>query len=44
MTEYKIDGEYVILEDADFEAADAIKTTTIDIQSFGFEKEIESIY
>lgn len=41
---YKIDDKYVILEDEDFEAADAIKTKTIDIQSFAFEKEIESIY
>lgn len=41
---YKIDDKYVILEDEDFEAADAVKTKTIDIQSFAFEKEIESIY
>lgn len=41
---YKIDDKYVIVEDEDFEAADAIKTKTIDIQSFAFEKEIESIY
>ena len=41
---FKVDGKYVILEDADFEAADAVKTKTIDIQSFAFEKEIESIY
>lgn len=41
---YKIDDKYVILEDTDFEAADAVKTKTIDIQSFAFEKEIESIY
>ena len=41
---YKIDDKYVIVEDEDFEAADAIKTKTIDIQSFAYEKEIESIY
>jgi len=41
---YKIDDKYVILEDTDFEAADAVKTKTIDIQSFALEKEIESIY
>jgi len=41
---YKIDDKYVILEDEDFQAADAVKTKTIDIQSFAFEKEIESIY
>ncbi|OXB04328.1 non-homologous end joining protein Ku [Flavobacterium pectinovorum] len=41
---YKIDDKYVIVEDEDFEAADAVKTKTIDIQSFVDEKEIESIY
>ena len=41
---YKLDDKYVILEDSDFEAADAEKTKTIDIESFAFEKEIESIY
>ncbi|KUJ60834.1 Ku protein [Flavobacteriaceae bacterium CRH] len=41
---YKIDDKYVIVEDEDFEAADAIKTKTIDIQSFALEKEINSIY
>lgn len=41
---YKVDDKYVILEAADFEAADAEKTKTIDIQSFAFEKEIDSIY
>jgi DNA end-binding protein Ku len=41
---YKLDDKYVILEDADFEAADAEKTKTIDIESFAFEKEIGSIY
>lgn len=41
---YKVEDKYVILEDEDFEAADAIKTKTIDIQSFVLEKEIQSIY
>ncbi|TDO96998.1 Ku protein [Flavobacterium sp. 245] len=41
---YKIDDKYVILDDSDFEAADAIKTKTIDIESFVLEKEIPSIY
>jgi DNA end-binding protein Ku len=41
---YRIDDKYVIVEDEDFAAADAIKTKTIDIQSFAYEKEIESIY
>src|SRR6187402_1882397 len=41
---YKVDDKYVILEDADFEAADAVKTKTIDIQSFVLEEEIDSIY
>ncbi|MES2573782.1 MAG: Ku protein [Bacteroidota bacterium] len=41
---YKVDDKYIILEDADFEAADADKTKTIAIQSFAFEKEIDSIY
>ncbi|KQB42734.1 Ku protein [Flavobacterium aquidurense] len=41
---YKIDDKYVILEDADFEAADAEKTKTINIQSFALESEINSIY
>lgn len=41
---YKLDDTYIVLEDEDFEAADAEKTKTIDIQSFALEKEIESIY
>lgn len=41
---YKMDDKYVILENEDFEAADAEKTKTIDIQSFALEKEIDSIY
>lgn len=41
---YKIEDTYVILEDIDFEAADAEKTKTIDILNFTEEKEIDSIY
>lgn len=41
---YKIEDKYVILEDEDFQAADAVKTKTIDIQTFVAEKEIDSIY
>jgi DNA end-binding protein Ku len=41
---FKIDDKYVVLEDADFEAADAEKTKTIEILNFVDENEIESIY
>lgn len=41
---YKIDEKYVVLDDEDFEAADAIKSKTIDIQSFVEEGEIDSLY
>ena len=41
---YKIDEEYVILENEDFAAADAEKTKTIEILNFADEKEIDSIY
>jgi DNA end-binding protein Ku len=41
---YKISDAYVVLEDADFEAADAVKTKTIEIINFADEKEIDSIY
>lgn len=41
---YKIEDQYVILEDADFEAADAVKSKTIDILSFADEKDIDSLY
>ncbi|RUT72219.1 Ku protein [Flavobacterium cupreum] len=41
---YKIEDKYVILDDEDFEAADAEKTKTIDILSFTLEKEIDSLY
>lgn len=41
---YKVNDQYVILDDADFEAADAEKTKTINILNFTEEKEIDSIY
>ncbi len=41
---YKLDDNYVILEDEDFQAADAEKTKTIDIANFVLESEIDSIY
>ncbi len=41
---YKIDDDYVVLEDEDFEAADAEKTKTIDILSFADVTEIDSLY
>ena len=41
---YKLNDDYVILEDADFEAADALKTKTIEIINFADEAEIDSIY
>jgi DNA end-binding protein Ku len=41
---YKMDSGYVILEDEDFEAADAIKTKMIEIINFVNEHEIDSLY
>jgi len=41
---YKLDNEYVVLEDKDFEAASAKKTKTIEISDFVKEDEISSIY
>lgn len=41
---FRVDDAYVILEDKDFEAADAEKTKTIEILNFTDEKEIDSIY
>lgn len=41
---YKVDDGYVILEDADFEAADAVKTKLIEIINFVDEREIDSLY
>ncbi len=41
---YKLEDKYVILEEADFEKANAAKTKTIEITDFVLEKEVESIY
>jgi len=41
---YKIDDEYVVLTDKDFEAASAKKTKTIEISDFVKEEEISSLY
>lgn len=41
---YKIDDKYVVLDDKDFEAANAKKTKTIAIENFVKEEEIDSIY
>jgi DNA end-binding protein Ku len=41
---YKMDGGYVVLEDEDFEAADAVKTKMIEIINFVDEQEIDSLY
>lgn len=41
---YKMDSDYVILDDKDFEAASAKKTKTIEITDFVKEDEISSMY
>ena len=41
---YKMDDKYVILDDEDFEAANAKKTKTIEITDFVKEEEIDSVY
>lgn len=41
---YLYNDAYVILDKKDFEAADAVKTKTIEIQSFVLEEEIDSLY
>lgn len=41
---YRINDQYVVLDDEDFKAADAIKSKTIEIQNFVDQKEIDSIY
>ena len=41
---FKLDSGYVILEDEDFEAADAVKTKLIEIINFVEEREIDSLY
>lgn len=41
---YKLDDGYVVLDDEDFEAADAEKTKMIEIVNFVDEREIDSLY
>ena len=41
---YKLENDYVILDEKDFEAANAKKTKTIEISDFVAEEEIDSIY
>lgn len=41
---YKMDERYVILDDKDFEAANAKKTKTVEISDFVNEDEIDSVY
>ena len=41
---YKLDSDYVVLNDKDFEAASAKKTKTIEITDFVKEEEISSLY
>ncbi len=41
---YKLDNEYIVLDDKDFEAANAKKTKTIEISDFVKEDEISSMY
>lgn len=41
---YKMNDDYVILDDKDFESANAKKTKTIEISDFVDEKEIDSLY
>lgn len=41
---YKLDDKYVILEEEDFDKANAEKTKTIEISDFVDEKEIDAVY
>ena len=41
---YKLNDNYVVLEDADFESANAVKTKVIEITDFVMELEIDSLY
>jgi DNA end-binding protein Ku len=41
---YKLNGDYVILDEEDFKAADAVKSKTIEILNFVEQKQIDSIY
>jgi len=41
---YKLNDNYVVLENADFESANAVKTKVIEITDFVLEEEIDSMY
>ncbi len=41
---YKLNDNYVVLEDKDFESANAVKTKVIEITDFVMEQEIDSMY
>ena len=41
---YKLNDKYVVLEDKDFESANAVKTKVIEITDFVMELEIDSMY
>ena len=41
---YKLNNRYVVLDDKDFETANAVKTKVIEISDFVDEKEIDSVY
>ena len=41
---YNLDGDYVVLDDEDFEKAMPEKTKSIDISSFSLQEEINSLY
>ncbi|CAN5187529.1 Ku protein [soil metagenome] len=41
---YKLESDYVVLDEKDFEAASAVKTKTIEITDFVQEEEISSLY
>ncbi|MBC7425997.1 MAG: Ku protein, partial [Bacteroidia bacterium] len=41
---FKVGEKYVVLEDKDFESANAKKTKTISIEDFAKEEEIDSVY
>jgi len=41
---YKMSSKYVVLDEKDFETANAVKTKVIDISDFVEEKEIDSLY
>ncbi len=41
---YKVNNRYVVLEEEDFEKANAVKSKTIEISDFVLENEIDSVY